>query len=298
MKNPHNINGLSPAEAWNFDIDVYISPFIPSPKILRRLPTCISRFLGHRNEAREGELDIVVWTWAFVGAFAGVAVVEAVFLHWSYFAEKGCPMIVGSYGAAAILLYSAVDSPLAQPRNAFFGQVLSAATGVTITKLFLLSDRFDSLVWLAGALACASSSLVMSITKTIHPPAGATALLAAVDPGVRGMGWDLIPVVIISSALMIAVACLVDNLQRSYPRYWWTPGPVGKEARSKDRKADGKDVEKGKVDTAGMEVVVGAEGIVLPEFLVLGEVEKEVLMQIKSRIANFSDGGESESSSL
>jgi len=169
---------------------------------------------------------------------------------------------------------------------------------VAITKLFLLSDRFDSLVWLAGALACASSSLVMSITKTIHPPAGATALLAAVDPGVRGIGWGLIPVVIISSALMIAVACIVDNLQRSYPRYWWTPGPVGKEARSKDHKAVGGDVEKGKLDMAGMEVVVGAEGIVLPEFLVLGEVEKEVLMQIRCRIANFSDGRESESSSL
>jgi len=104
MKNPHNINGFSPAEAWNFDIDAYISPFIPSPRVLRRLPTCISRFLGHRNEAREGELDIVVWTWAFVGAFSGVAVVEAVFLHWSYFSEKGCPMIVGSYVCTPDLL--------------------------------------------------------------------------------------------------------------------------------------------------------------------------------------------------
>ena len=169
---------------------------------------------------------------------------------------------------------------------------------MAITKLFLLSDHFDNLVWLVGALACASSSVIMTITKTIHPPAGATALLAAVDPGVRGIGWGLIPVVMISSALMITVACIVDNLQRVYPRYWWTPGPVGKEARGKGCKADGIDVEKGKVDMAGMEVVVGAEGIVLPEFLVLGEVEKEVLMQIRCRIANFSDGRDSESSSI
>ncbi|KAG0127341.1 HPP family-domain-containing protein [Tuber indicum] len=300
MKNPNNINGISPAEVWNFDIDAYISPFIPSPRIIRRLPTCISRFLGHRNGARGGELDIVVWTWAFVGAFAGVAIVETVFINWSYFVERGCPMIVGSYGAAAILLYGAVDSPLAQPRNAFFGQVLSAATGVAVTKLFLLNSNFDSLVWLAGAFACASSSLIMTITKTVHPPAGATALLAAVDPAIRGIGWGLVPVVIVSSALMISVACIVDNFQRSYPRYWWTPGPVGKEARSKDFKADGIDMEKGKVDTKeDMEVVVGAEGIVIPEFLALGEVEREVLMQIRCRIADFNDGRrESESSSL
>jgi len=198
-----------------------------------------------------------------------------------------------------VLLYGAVDSPLAQPRNAFFGQLLSAATAVAITKLFLLNSRFDSLVWLVGALSCASASLVMTITKTVHPPAGATALLAAVDPGVRRIGWGLIPVVMVSSALMILVACIVDNFQRSYPRYWWTPGPVGKEARSKDGKDDGIDVEKGKADTKeGMEVIVGAEGIVLPEFLVLGEVEREVLMQIRCRIANFNDGEESESSSL
>ncbi|RPB05579.1 hypothetical protein L873DRAFT_1662403 [Choiromyces venosus 120613-1] len=299
MKNLRGINGVSPAEAWDFDIDAYINPYVPSPRILRRLPTCISRFLGHRNEAPEGELGIVVWTWAFVGAFAGVAIVEVVFIHWSYFAEKGCPMIVGSYGAAAILLYSAVDSPLAQPRNAFFGQILSATIGVAITKVFLLNHHFESLVWLVGALACASSSLIMGITKTVHPPAGATALLAAVDPGVRGLGWGLIPVVTISSALMISVACIVDNLQRSYPRYWWTPGPVGKEARNKDSKADGRDVEKGKVYTAeSMEVVVGAEGIILPEFLVLGEVEREVLMQIGSRIADFNDRRQSENSSL
>ncbi|PWW78056.1 hypothetical protein C7212DRAFT_183913 [Tuber magnatum] len=299
MKNPHNINGISPAQVSNFDIDAYISPFIPSPRILRKLPTCISRFLGHRNGAREGELDIVVWTWTFVGAFSGVAIVETVFINWSYFIKKGCPMIVGSYGAAAVLLYGAVDSPLAQPRGAFFGQLLSATTGVAITKLFLLSRHFDSLVWLVGALSCASASLVMTITKTVHPPAGATALLAAVDPGVRGIGWGLIPVVLVSSALMISVACIVDNFQRSYPRYWWTPGPVGKEVRSMDCKADGIDVENGKVDTKeGMEVVVGAEGIVLPEFLVLGEVEREVLMQIRCRIVNYNDGAGSENGSL
>lgn len=45
----------------------------------------------------ESDSDLVVWLWAFVGAFTGVAVVEAVFMHWRFMVENGVPIIVGSY---------------------------------------------------------------------------------------------------------------------------------------------------------------------------------------------------------
>lgn len=62
----------------------------------------------------------------------------------------------------------------------------------------------------------------MTITKTVYPPAGATALLAAMDPQVEQLGWFLLPLVILSAALTLIVSLLINNIQRQYPIYWWT----------------------------------------------------------------------------
>jgi CBS-domain-containing membrane protein len=40
-------------------------------------------------------------------------------------------MVIGSFGATAVLVYSAWQAPLAQPRNVIGGHVLSAIVGVT-----------------------------------------------------------------------------------------------------------------------------------------------------------------------
>lgn len=269
----------------------------------------------------------MIWLLAFVGAFVGVLVLEAVFMHWPEAISLGCPIIIGSYvsyppppcqpandqttraniacfrqGAAAILLYNAIDSPLSQPRNAFFGQLISALTGIVVSKLFAYHPRFETeYVWLAGALSCALASVLMGVTKTVHPPAGATALLAAVDDRVRHMGWFLVPVVVISSGLMISVALVLGNIQRTYPRHWWTAGMVGKDLRASRRQ---KDVEVGseKVEreqTAESElgeegVVIERDRIQLPEWLVLGEVERDVLETVRGRIQAYHDDAQAD----
>lgn len=126
-------------------------------------------------------------------------------------------------GAAAVLEFYAIESPLAQPRNAIMGQVLAAVIGCGVGKLFLLSDNFEEIKWLGGALACASATAVMALTKTVHPPAGATALLAVVDPTLIQVGWFLIPVMLLGCALMLGAALLINNIERRFPVYWWTP---------------------------------------------------------------------------
>lgn len=103
------------------------------------------------------------------------------------------------------------------------GHLLSSVIGVSICKLFLLSNDFDSIRWVAGALACASATSAMALTKTVHPPAGATALLAVVDNGIVDLGWFFIPILLLGCAIMLACALLVNNLQRRFPVYWWTP---------------------------------------------------------------------------
>ena len=55
--------------------------------------------------------------------------------------------------------------------------------------------------------------------------AGATAILAAVSPEVRAMGWYYLPVILLSSALALAVALIINNIRRRYPVYWFRPHP-------------------------------------------------------------------------
>ena len=62
----------------------------------------------------------------------------------------------------------------------------------------------------------------MGLTNTIHPPAGATALLAATTQEITDLGWYLLPLVVLGSVVTLVVACLVNNVQRQFPLYWWT----------------------------------------------------------------------------
>ncbi len=95
-------------------------------------------------------------------------------------------------------------------------------SAVCITKLFGLlgPERFEELRWLAGSLSTAVAIVLMQLTKTTHPPAGATALLAAVDKDVHALSWYLLPVILLSSTVVLVTALLFNNIQRRFPVFW------------------------------------------------------------------------------
>lgn len=62
----------------------------------------------------------------------------------------------------------------------------------------------------------------MQLTKSVHPPSGATALLATVNAEVYAMSWYYLPVVLLSSTLVLITALIIDNIQRRYPAFWFT----------------------------------------------------------------------------
>lgn len=131
-------------------------------------------------------------------------------------------------GASAVLVFGAIESPLAQPRALVFGHFFSALIGVCITKLFsLMPDqaRFESLRWLAASLSTAIAIVVMQLTGTTHPPAGATALLPATSQEIWRLSWYYLPVVLLSSVMLLVCALLFNNLHRRYPVFWIAPAP-------------------------------------------------------------------------
>ena len=133
--------------------------------------------------------------------------------------NTGFPLLIGSFGASAVLAFGAPQSPLAQPRNLVGGHLVSALTGVSCALLV------PAPLWLAAALAVSTSIALMHLSKTLHPPGGATALIAVTGgEGIRQLGYLYALVPCLSGAcLMLGIALVVNNLSatRRYPLYWW-----------------------------------------------------------------------------
>ncbi|ETN37057.1 uncharacterized protein HMPREF1541_08047 [Cyphellophora europaea CBS 101466] len=221
-----------------YDIDAWTNPYTPRPPF-RHLPAPVARFFGYRSPSSSPQQPhtLVVWACSFLGAFLGVSLLEGVYLNLPALSGHTVPTIIASFGASAILSYNTIETPLAQPRNLVFGHFLSALIGTCITKLFHLLPyaEFNKLRWLAGSLSVGVASVVMGMTKTVHPPAGATALLCATTVEITELGWWFLPLVLLGCMLMLTSALIINNVARRYPVYWWTPADLDK--AKADRKA-------------------------------------------------------------
>lgn len=156
----------------------------------------------------------ILWSW--IGAFLGIAAVA--WVNQLFFQGTDLSLLIGSFGASAVLIYGAVRSPLAQPRNLVGGHMLSAVVGVICWKLL------HQYPWLAESMAVATAIAVMHYTRTLHPPGGATALIAVIGSDEihkLGFMYVLVPATL-GPLIMLAVALLVNNLTKSrrYPEIW------------------------------------------------------------------------------
>ena len=108
--------------------------------------------------------------------------------------------LIPPFGASLVLVMSVHDSPLAQPRNVFFGHILSASSGVFL--FYLLGNSPISI-----SLALSLAIILMMITKTIHPPAGANPIIAIL--GAKSFEFVIMPVA--TGALFIVIFAFIYN---------------------------------------------------------------------------------------
>ena len=144
--------------------------------------------------------------WSFVSGTAGILAIHLTTTM------VGFPLLIGSFGASAVLLFGANDSPLTQPRNLVGGHVLSATVAVIVVAVMGSNS-------LSIALAVGISILVMNLTHTTHPPGGATALIGV--QGGAGLSYIFFPV-LAGALILLLVALFTNNLvyHRHYPRHW------------------------------------------------------------------------------
>lgn len=163
---------------------------------------------------KETLIDFKDHLWTFIGSFAGIGLIGL--LNQNDFTQNDNLFLIGSFGASSVLIYGIVNSPLAQPRNLVGGHVLCALVGVTVH--YIIPNE----IWLASAFAVSLSIVMMQITKTLHPPGGATALIANIgSEKVTSLGYLYVLSPVLSGVLiLLLVALIVNNMtsHRSYPK--------------------------------------------------------------------------------
>jgi CBS-domain-containing membrane protein len=155
--------------------------------------------------------------YALFGSLTGIGLCS--YLSYSFFETRDLTLMIGSMGASAVLVYGAIKSPFAQPRNLLGGHIISGLAGVISFSIFQ-----DHII-VASAAAVSFAIVAMLLTKTVHPPGGATALIAVIGGDkIHHLGflYPFIPAGAGALVLLI-VGLIVNNIPRDrrYPEYWW-----------------------------------------------------------------------------
>lgn len=121
--------------------------------------------------------------------------------------------LVASVGASIVLLFAVPHGALSQPWPVLGGQVVAATVGVACAKL-IPAPLF------AGALAVGLTILAMFYLRCLHPPGGATALVAvAGGPGVHALGFQFVLTPVLLNLLLALLAAVMFNNFFTWRRY-------------------------------------------------------------------------------
>jgi len=111
-------------------------------------------------------------------------------------------LLMASFGASCVLLFSVPQSPLSQPINVIAGHVVSSLFGLGL-------HQFLSPEWWVLGLAVGLAIAIMALLRITHPPAGADPLVIFfTDPG----WWYIIFPVLLGSIALVIIAWLFHKL--------------------------------------------------------------------------------------
>jgi CBS-domain-containing membrane protein len=148
-----------------------------------------------------------------IGGAGGFLVISLLYLLHAEWQALLCFIV--PFGASAVLVFAGPSAPFSQPRNVVGGHVIAALVGVTFATLLQADD------WWVLASANGVAIMLMMLTKTVHPPAGATAFLPIIAE-THSFLWILLPV-LTGALIIVIVGVLYNNLwaKRRYPSFWW-----------------------------------------------------------------------------
>ena len=127
----------------------------------------------------------------------------------TYKTEYGV-FLLASFGSSMVLLYGYPESPFAQPKNVFFGHLITAITGLIFLHFVPLP------IYLIIPLAVGFGVGLMILLNVTHPPAGGNPIIVIIG----SVSFDYLLSPVISGSLIIIIFAIMVNryiLKKSYP---------------------------------------------------------------------------------
>ena len=143
----------------------------------------------------------------FAGLFSMITI--GILTILTYKTEFGL-FLIASFGSSMVLLYGYPESPFAQPKNIFFGHLITSIVGV----IFL---NFVSLpIYINIPLAVGFGVGLMILLNVTHPPAGGNPIIVILG----SVSLDYLFTPVITGSIIILIFGVIINrfiLKKSYP---------------------------------------------------------------------------------
>ena len=121
--------------------------------------------------------------------------------------------LIASFGSSMVLLYGYSESPFAQPKNIFFGHLVTALVGI------ILSNFLTIPIYILLPIAVGLGVGLMIFLDVTHPPAGGNPIIVIIG----GVSFDyLISPVILGSIIILIFGVILNRfiLRKNYPVKW------------------------------------------------------------------------------
>ena len=118
--------------------------------------------------------------------------------------------LIASFGSTMVLLYGYPESPFAQPKNIFFGHMVTSLAGLFVLYFLPLPLYIDL------PIAVGTGVALMIMLNITHPPAGGNPIIVIMG----SVSLDYIINPIISGTIIILIFGVVLNrfiLKKKYP---------------------------------------------------------------------------------
>lgn len=165
---------------------------------------------------------------SMLGGFLAILLILVV--SRMYISTADAVLLIPSMGASAVLLFAVPHGALGQPWNVLGGHLLSAVIGVACARL--IPD-----ITLAAAASVGLAIAAMHYLRCIHPPGGATALVAVIGgESIHVLGYQYVLTPVLVNVLIMLVVAVMFN----YPFHWRRyPASLGRGAEGDETSATG-----------------------------------------------------------